>query len=98
VTLHWSLPRVCLVCVAVMAVLGDCVRRRRWYRKRVPLEGRIKSLFMLGATKEASSVHVKTEDARDWSAEVPLRSLGTHGLIEVQCPAASSLFGCASSC
>ena len=73
-----------VVCI-VVAEVGDCVRRRRWYRKRVPLDGGIKSLFMLGATKEASAVHVKTEDAHDWSVAVPLRSLGTHGLIEVRC-------------
>ncbi len=47
------------------------------------MEGGAKALFMLGASKDATAVHVKTEDAKDWSVEVPLRSLGAHGLIEV---------------
>ncbi len=63
--------------------LGDCVRRRRWSRKRVPITGSVNSLFMLGAPGDATAVHVKTEDAQDWSAAVPLRSLGTHGILEV---------------
>ncbi len=64
--------------------MGDCVRRRRWYRKRVPVEGSLKSLFMLGAGADATAVHVKTEDSQDWSAAVPLRSMGTHGMVEVR--------------
>ncbi len=61
------------------------MRRRRWHRKRFPLEGKFDSLFMLGAGAKAKAVHVKTEQARDWSVAIPLRSLGTHGALEVRC-------------
>jgi hypothetical protein len=76
------------------AEVGDCVRRRRWHRKRFPLEGKFESLFMLGAGAKAKAVHVKTEQARDWSAAVPLRSLGTHGMLEVGCHARAHASTC----
>jgi hypothetical protein len=83
ILLLFFLNGLCVAFVSTLAELGDCVRRRRWYRKRIPITGSLQSLFMLGAPGDATAVHVKTEDAQDWSAAVPLRSLGTHGILEV---------------
>jgi hypothetical protein len=48
------------------------------------------ALFMLGAPRNANAVHLRVEDAKDWSPPVPLRSMGTQGVVEV-CAAPSHI-------